>query len=113
MNLNRRSFLRGAGGALVALPHLNVMAKEATAVPMRMVCVGTNFGFVPNLFFPKETGLGFKAPELIHQLEQHRRNFTIFSGWTMELKGLAGTVVCTLFSRVFCRKIRAVSLRKT
>ena len=112
MNLNRRSFLRGAGGALVALPHLNVMAKEATAVPMRMVCVGTNFGFVPNLFFPKDTGPDFKAPELIQQLEQHKRNFTIFSGLDHGAEESAGTVVCMLFSRVFYRRTPAGSLRK-
>ena len=90
MNLNRRAFLRGAGGALVALPHLNVIAKEAKAVPMRMVCVGTNFGFVPNLFFPKETGSDFKAPELIQQLEQHKRNFTVFSGLDHGTEGVGG-----------------------
>ena len=90
MNLNRRSFLRGAGGALVALPHLNLMAKEVKTFPMRMVCVGTNFGFVPNLFFPKETGLDYKATELIQQLEQHRRNFTIFSGLDHGTEGVGG-----------------------
>ncbi|MED6314658.1 MAG: DUF1552 domain-containing protein [Verrucomicrobiota bacterium] len=90
MNLNRRSFLRGAGGALLALPHLNMMAKEAKAVPMRIVCVGTNFGFVPNLFFPKESGPDFKAPELIQQLEQHRQNFTIFSGLDHGTEGVGG-----------------------
>ena len=66
------------------------MAKEATAVPMRMVCVGTNFGFVPNLFFPKDTGPDFKAPELIQQLEQHKRNFTIFSGLDHGAEGVGG-----------------------
>ena len=90
MNLNRRSFLRGAGGALLALPHLNMMAKEAKAVPMRIVCVGTNFGFVPDLFFPKESGPDFKAPELIQQLEQHRQNFTIFSGLDHGTEGVGG-----------------------
>ena len=107
MSLNRRSFLRGAGGALVALPHLNVMAKEATAVPMRMVCVGTNFGFVPNLFFPKDTGPDFKAPELIQQLEQRTHIFRARS-WSRRSRR---AVVCMLFSRVVYRK-SPVSLRK-
>ncbi|HAH99652.1 MAG TPA: hypothetical protein DCO70_09960 [Verrucomicrobiales bacterium] len=57
---------------------------------MRIVCVGTNFGFVPNLFFPKESGPDFKAPELIQQLEQHRRNFTIFSGLDHGTEGVGG-----------------------
>jgi hypothetical protein len=90
--LNRRAFLRGAGGALVALPHLNLMAEapKAAPVPMRMVCVGTNFGFVPKLFFPEETGPNFKAPELIQQLVQHRKNFTIFSGLDHGAEGMGG-----------------------
>jgi hypothetical protein len=91
-NLNRRAFLRGTGGALVALPHLNLLAEkgQAAAVPMRMVCVGTNFGFVPKLFFPKETGHKYKAPELIQQLQQHRQNFTIFSGLDHGTEGVGG-----------------------
>ena len=90
--LNRRNFLRGAGGALVALPHLNLMAEgaAAAAVPMRMVCVGTNFGFIPKLFFPEETGHKYKAPELIQQLQQHRQNFTIFSGLDHGTEGVGG-----------------------
>ena len=57
-SVNRRTFLRGTGGVLLALPHLNLMADnfKGKDVPTRMVCVGTNFGFVPHLFFPKEEG---------------------------------------------------------
>ena len=81
-SVNRRTFLRGTGGVLLALPHLNLMADKFKGkdVPTRMVCVGTNFGFVPHLFFPKEGGANYVAPELIQQLERHRQNFTIFSG---------------------------------
>jgi len=93
--LNRRDFLRGAGGALVALPHLNLMAERpkaaiARAMPMRMVCVGTGFGFVPKLFFPAEAGRNYKAPELIQQLVQHRQRFTIFSGLDHGTEGVGG-----------------------
>ena len=56
--LSRRALLRGTGGAMVALPHLNLMADKPNGsdVPKRMVCVGTNFGFVPKLFFPQKPG---------------------------------------------------------
>ena len=90
--LSRRALLRGTGGAMVALPHLNLMADKPNGsdVPKRMVCVGTNFGFVPKLFFPQKTGRNYDAPELIQQLEQHRENFTIFSGLDHGSEGVGG-----------------------
>lgn len=90
-SLNRRTFLRGVGGAVVALPHLNIMAADKSKQPpMRMVCVGTNFGFVPQLFFPEQTGRDFQAPELIKELEQHREKFTIFSQLDHGTEGVGG-----------------------
>lgn len=79
--LNRRMFLRGAGGAALALPYLEAMAPAASAadVPTRMVCIGNNFGFVPQLFFPVETGQRYEAPEFLQPLDHHRRRFTLFS----------------------------------
>jgi hypothetical protein len=89
--LNRRTFLRGVGGALVALPQLNIMAAgQSTQPPMRMICVGTNFGFVPRLFFPEQTGRDYVAPELIQQLERHRDKFTIFSQLDHGAEGVGG-----------------------
>ena len=90
-SLNRRTFLRGVGGAMVALPHLNLMAAGKSALPpMRMVCVGTNFGFVPKLFFPEQTGRDYVAPELIRQLDQHRHKFTILSQLDHGAEGVGG-----------------------
>ncbi len=89
--LNRRTFLRGAGGALVALPHLDVMAaKHASTTPTRMVCVGTHFGFVPQLFFPEQAGENYEAPMLIKPLEHHRKKFTIFSQLDHGTQGVGG-----------------------
>lgn len=80
-SINRRTFLRGAGGVALALPYLDAMAgpSSRTNVPMRMVCVGINFGFVPKLFFPTQTGTAYRLPSLIAPLKQHRNDFTIFS----------------------------------
>jgi hypothetical protein len=90
-SLDRRTFLRGVGGAMIALPHLNIMAAGKSAQPpMRMVCVGTNFGFVPRLFFPEQTGRDYVAPELIQQLEQHRDKFTILSQLDHGAEGVGG-----------------------
>lgn len=89
--LARRTFLRGVGGAIVALPHLEIMAThKAQEAPMRMVCAGTYFGFVPQLFFPEQEGKDYKAPELIRPLEHQRKNFTIFSNLDHGTEGVGG-----------------------
>lgn len=89
--MNRRTFLRGVGGASIALPHLNVMgAGKAARSPVRMVCVGTNFGFVPKLFFPEQTGRDYVAPELIREVDRHRSKFTIFSQLDHGAEGVGG-----------------------
>ena len=80
--MSRRTFLRGVGGASLALPYLDVMAIASTAnpVPIRMVCAGLNFGFVPQLFFPEMTGRNYKLSERLEPLEKFREDFTVFSG---------------------------------
>ena len=80
--MNRRTMLRGTGGALLALPHLEAMAAPAdgTEGPMRMVCIGLNFGLVPKLFFPELTGRDFELTERLQPLKTLRDDFTVFSG---------------------------------
>ena len=80
--IGRRTFLRGVGGASLALPFLDAMAVAATTdpVPIRMVCAGLNFGFVPQLFFPEDTGRNYKLSERLEPLEKLREDFTVFSG---------------------------------
>ncbi len=80
--LNRRTVLRGTGGALMALPYLDAMAGTTTvnAVPTRMVCSGLNFGFVPRLFFPETTGSDYELPERLQPLKNLKNDFTVFSG---------------------------------
>jgi hypothetical protein len=90
-NLNRRTFLRGAGGALLSLPLLEAMgASKTTQVPVRMVCVGNNFGYIPKLFFPTETGPGYTMPTLLNVLEPHREDFSIFSQLDHGTEGVGG-----------------------
>jgi len=81
--LDRRTFLRGVGGAALTLPYLDAMVASGTAaknVPLRMVCVGLNFGFIPQLFFPTQPGGDYETPELLKPLARHRRDFTLISG---------------------------------
>ena len=80
--LDRRTMLRGTGGALLALPYLDAMAQPGSAddVPMRMACVGMYFGIVPGLFFPKQTGRDYELSERLVPLKDLRDDFTVFSG---------------------------------
>ncbi|MDG1898079.1 MAG: DUF1552 domain-containing protein [Fuerstiella sp.] len=66
----------------MALPYLDAMAETATvnAVPMRMVCTGLNFGFVPRLFFPEVIGPDYELPERLQPLKSLKTDFTVFSG---------------------------------
>ena len=90
-SLHRRTFLRGLGGAVLGLPWLQAMgASTKDSQPMRMVCVGTHFGFVPSMFFPKEVGSDYRAPELIQQIERHRSKLTLFSHLDHGAEGVGG-----------------------
>lgn len=84
--INRRSFLRGSG-ALVALPFLESLFKPLAAVasigrpvePIRMACIGLEYGMHPEGFFPRETGRNYTMPKLLKPLERLRDDFSIFS----------------------------------
>lgn len=81
--IHRRTVLRGAGGAAMGLPHLDAMATTGSLsleVPMRMACVGLNFGLVPSLFFPEQTGRGYELTERLQPLRNLKNDFTVFSG---------------------------------
>ncbi len=91
--LERRSFLRGAGVAL-ALPLLDVMqpafgdeSVEKT-VPRRMVAIETNMGILPQFFFPQGAGKDFALSPYLERLAAHRQQMTIFSG--VSLPGVTG-----------------------
>ena len=80
--LDRRTMLRGTGGALLALPYLDAMAAPTVVseVPMRMACIGLNFGLVPQLFFPEKTGKDYLLTDRLQPLKEFRDDFTVFSG---------------------------------
>ena len=90
--IGRRTFLRGVGGAAMALPLLDAMAvaAPATYVPMRMMCTGLNFGFVPQLFFPEETGRDYQLSARLKPLAKMRNDVTVFSGLDHGTEGQGG-----------------------
>ena len=93
-DFSRRTFLRGAGIAL-ALPLLDVMkpafgataalAEGASSVtpsgkPRRMLAICNNLGLLPDQFFPKEAGRDYAPSPYLEILDDHRDDFTVFSG---------------------------------
>ena len=65
----------------MALPCLDLMAETSDSEdPMRMVCVGLNFGLVPQLFFPKQTGENYELTDRLKPLAGVRDKFSVFSG---------------------------------
>ena len=89
--LSRRHFLRGAGIAL-SLPFLDSMrptfargAESSSplapgAKPRRMFAVCNNLGLLPRNFFPVGAGADYKASPYLELLQEHRKDFTVFSG---------------------------------
>ncbi|MCO8121233.1 DUF1552 domain-containing protein [Stieleria sp. TO1_6] len=98
--LNRRNMLRGTG-AVIALPFLESLAasrqlnaSESTTnngtreTPMRMVCIGLEYGLYPIDFFPKRTGRDYELPRLLSPLGGLKNEFTVFSG--LDHPGISG-----------------------
>src|SRR4051812_39784587 len=89
--MSRRRFLKGAGIAL-SLPLLDAMlppfARAADsssplvpgAKPRRMFGICNNLGLRPDLFFPKDSGANYTPSPYLELLQEHRRDFTVFSG---------------------------------
>lgn len=85
MNLStptRRQFLKAAGVS-IALPALETFAASAPASAAKaksIVCIGTYLGFYQKAFFPEQAGKDYEAPTLLKPIEEHRQDFTVFSG---------------------------------
>ena len=82
--VGRREVLRGLGVGLT-LPLLERMVPASsrareTAQPRRMLLISNNLGILPNLFFPTEAGTDYPMPPYLQFLEEHRDDFTVFSG---------------------------------
>ncbi|MEM9281837.1 MAG: DUF1552 domain-containing protein [Verrucomicrobiota bacterium] len=87
----RRHFLR-ATGVTLALPTLESVRGESVsseetlelvspnAPAKRLFCVGANLGYYRPAFYPKQTGRNYEMSEHLQHLEEHRNDFTVFSG---------------------------------
>ncbi len=74
--LNRRRFLKGAGGAALALPLLSKFQTPARAAadapPVRIIVMSYAMGTVSQEFQPRGTGYSFTLPTITAPLERHR-----------------------------------------
>ncbi len=90
IHLNRRQFLRNAGG-LMALPFLNSLPlplAAAKAIPearKRLVTVGTFLGMYPGEWHP--TKGSDRVPQLLEPMMKHREDFTVVSGVDHGIQG--------------------------
>jgi hypothetical protein len=81
--LGRRTLLRGAGGAALALPFLEAMLParvSAQAAPKRFIAVYTPCGTIPEYFWPTGTEDNFTLPRILKPLEAHKDDLLILGG---------------------------------
>ncbi|XXT23498.1 DUF1552 domain-containing protein [Sorangium sp. So ce429] len=84
--LDRRTFLRGAGGLAVALPFLDAMSGSASAVefPKRFVVFFTGLGTVKQAWQPTGTETAFELGEILAPLSPYRDKLLVIEGVDME-----------------------------
>lgn len=83
-SLSRRTLLRSAGAAM-ALPMLDAMvptfAKESKKpARRRMIAINVDLGFMPEEFFPKQTGRDFEPSPYLKLLDEFRGDYSVFNG---------------------------------
>ena len=85
--INRRTFLRASGVAM-ARPLLESLspacARAAATPPRRMVNVCNTLGLYSESWCPKAAGTGYEATEYLSLIDQHRSQYTLFSGYAHE-----------------------------
>ncbi len=81
----RRSFLRGAGAALISLPLLDAMTAplaraDENKSPPRFVAACATLGFHAPFFFPEKSGRDYEPTPYLQKLGDLRGDYTVFSG---------------------------------
>jgi Protein of unknown function (DUF1552) len=83
-HLPRRTFLRGALGAVVAMPFLDAMipalAAQTGKRPFRFGAIYVPNGIYPQLWHPETTGSGFEFKQIMQPLEAYRSHLVTISG---------------------------------
>ena len=83
-HLPRRTFLRGALGAMVAMPFLDAMvpalSAQAAKRPFRFGAIYIPNGIYPQLWHPETTGSDFAFKPIMEPLEPYRKQLVTISG---------------------------------
>ena len=84
-HLPRRTFLRSAMGAMVAMPFLDAMVPALSAAassirPIRFGAVYVPNGIYPQQWHPEHTGSGFEFKPIMQPLEPYRSHLVTLSG---------------------------------
>ena len=83
-HLPRRTFLRGALGAVVAMPFLDAMVPALSAQtakrPFRFGAIYVPNGIYPQLWHPETTGSDFQLKQIMQPLEPYRSHLVTISG---------------------------------
>ena len=82
-SLSRRTFLRGAGTALIAMPFMDAMIPALSAQarrPFRFGAIYIPNGIFPALWHPEATGSNFEFKQVMAPLEPFRNHLVTISG---------------------------------
>jgi hypothetical protein len=82
-HLPRRTFLRSALGAVVAMPFLDAMVPALSAQakrPFRFGAIYIPNGIYPQLWHPDTTGSNFEFKQIMQPLEEYRSHLVTISG---------------------------------
>ncbi|MGH1341670.1 MAG: DUF1552 domain-containing protein [Nannocystales bacterium] len=91
--MQRRTFLRGAGGVLVGLPFLEsqrVKAGGAMGSPKRFVTIMHPQGTIPDAWLPAQTGNNFTLPTVLEPLAPLQDQINVLSGIDNGITNLLG-----------------------
>ena len=80
--ISRRNLLKGAGGAMLALPRLDSIAntKKDTELPKRFVGMYHTNGVNPYKLLPTTAGRNYELPENVALLKDYKDQLTMLSG---------------------------------
>lgn len=90
--LNRRSFLRGAGGVAIALPFLEIMTPRKVQAggeefPKRLALFFTANGTQPSAWNPTGVGKDYQLSQILQPLAAHKDDMIVISGLDMKSAG--------------------------
>jgi hypothetical protein len=70
---------------------------QPSSAPRRMLGICNNLGLLPEKFFPADDGSGYTLSPYLKTLEEHRDDFTVFSGvWHPDVDGGHPADICFL-----------------